>query len=355
MLADNFRLLSNTLAPIVTRKLNNERLDLLGGGWIDFWSLEQPDRVRGRKYAHAIINEAAMVDGLEDIINMIIFPTLIDMRGSMDLYSTPKGLNGFYRYYTQAVDTPGWERFTYTTYDNPTIPRDEIDSMVRLLPERVVRQEIMAEFIEDGAYFQGVEAACTIQQPDNPDDHPDHTVIIGADWAKSNDYTVFTAACRECNRVVDWERSNRIDFIYQRERLYSMVDKWHAGVLPERNSIGEPNIEILKQRGVRVLDGPDDKPGFYTSATTKPPLIEGLAQAIATHGFKLPVDYKDELQVYQVETMDSGRSKFSAPSGSHDDRVISAALAWWGITSYTEPSGAVEEIDLDVYRSHRRR
>jgi hypothetical protein len=66
-------------------------------------------------------------------------------------------------------------------------------------------------------------------------------------------------------------------------------------------------------------------------------LIEGLAQAIATHGFKLPVDYKDELQVYQVETMESGRSKFEAPTGAHDDRVMSAALAWYAMS---RPAGA---------------
>lgn len=344
MLSDNFRMLKHSLAPVITRTLNNERLDLLGGGYIDFWSLEQPDRIRGRKYRHVIINEAAMVEGLEDAFHLVIAPTLVDLRGSADFYSTPKGLNGFYRFYNQAVDLPNWERFRYTSYDNPIIPRDEIDNMVAMLPERVVRQEIKAEFVEDGAYFQGVDNACVIEQLDSPEQHPAHHIVIGVDWAKSEDYTVLTVGCRDCNRIVGWDRFNRIDFTYQRERLSELARLWKASVLPERNSIGEPNIEILQQSGLRILRGPDGLPGFLTTAITKPVLIESLAAALVHHGFKAPKDYSGELTAYQEKVMDSGRSKFGAPSGQHDDRVISLALAWWGITKTISPGGLVAGV-----------
>jgi len=216
--------------------------------------------------------------------------------------------------------------------------------MVAMLPERVVRQEIMAEFVEDGAYFQGVDDACILEQPDTPEQHPAHHIVIGVDWAKSEDYTVLTVGCRDCNRVVGWDRFNRIDFTYQRERLGELARLWQASVLPERNSIGEPNIEILQQSGLRILRGPDGLPGFMTTATTKPVLIESLAAALVHHGFKAPIEYKDELTAYQVEVMDSGRSKFGAPSGQHDDRVISLALAWWGITKTISPGGLVAGV-----------
>jgi hypothetical protein len=334
MLADNYRLLTNTLAPIITRKLNNERIDLLGGGWVDFWSLEQPDRVRGHKYGHVIINEAAMVDNLEEVVSMIIMPTLIDMGGGMDMYSTPKGLNGFYRYWSLAADNPAWSRWHYTTYDNPTIPRSEIDAMIAMLPERVIRQEIMAEFVEDGSFFQKVREAATILKPDVPADHLGHHLVGGLDWAMSEDFTVLTIACRECNRAVDWDRFNQIDYTYQRIRIIDRLKKWGASgapVLPERNSIGQPNIELLRQ-AVQVLSGPDNLPGFNTSATTKPMLIQGLASALEHSGFKVPADYADELLSYQVELTTVGHPKFSAPEGQHDDRVISLALVWYAMT-----------------------
>jgi hypothetical protein len=343
MLAENYRMLNHVLAPIVVRRRNNERIDLLGGGFIEFWSLDQPDRVRGRKYAHAIINEAAMVADLEDAFNLVIAPTLIDLRGSCDFYTTPKGLNGFYRLWQASEDNPIWSRWHYTSYDNPHVPRDEIAMMAGMLPERVVKQEIMAEFVEDGSYFQGVDAACVIDQPDQPDQHTGHYIVAGVDWAKHEDYTVVTLACRECNRVVDWDRFNRIDFTYQRERLNTLIARWGAAVLPERNSIGEPNIEIIRAN-MRVLSGPDRQPGFMTTSTSKPQLIEGLSAAMAVHGFKAPKEYADELRTYQVEIRDSGRSKFSAPSGAHDDRVISLALAWWALTRAINPTGMISGV-----------
>ncbi len=334
MLADNYRMLANTLSPVITSKQRNERIELLSGGYIDFWSLEQPDRIRGRKYQHLIINEAAMVGDLEDIYSLVLVPTLFAFQGSCDFYSTPKGLNGFFNFYNRAVDFQGWERFHYTSYDNPTISKDEIEAFASTLPERVVKQEIMAEFLEDGAYFQGIEQACTITDKDTPDMHAGHYLVAGLDWAKSEDYTVLTIACRDCNRVVCWDRFNQIDYTYQRERVLSAARAYNlSGLLPERNSIGEPNIEILIGDGLPILPGPDGRPGFNTTATTKPALIQGLAAALVHHQFKVPKDYADELRMYQVETTAAGASKFSAPVGQHDDRVISLALAWRGMTT----------------------
>lgn len=332
MLSDNFRMLSNSLAPVIMGKRVNERMEIAGGGFIDFWSLEQPDRARGRKYRHAIINEAAMVSDLADAWNMVIRPTLADLQGSADFCSTPKGLNDFYTLYTQAGDTADWAQFHYTSYDNPHMPSVELDAMRASLPERVFRQEIMAEFLEDGAYFQKVREAAIIEQPDEPEQHAGHYLVAGLDWAIADDYTVLTIACRDCNRVVDWDRFNQIDFGYQRERVIDILSRWGAAVLPERNSIGQPNIELMRDR-VTVLGGPDNLPGFMTTATSKPALIQSLASGLEHGGLQIPVEYTDELLTYQVEAMTSGHLRFEAPKGQHDDRVMSLALAYRAMTT----------------------
>jgi len=174
-----------------------------------------------------------------------------------------------------------------------------------------------------------------IERPDALEQHKGHTLYMGVDWALSRDWTVLTVVCQECNKVVDWDRFNKLDFTYQREKLVSMAGRWNVtGVLPERNSIGEPNIEMLVDRVV-VISGPDGKTGFNTTSTTKPALIQKLANALEHEGFKVPKEYADELRSYEVETMVSGHPKFSAPEGQHDDRVISLALAWWAISSNT--------------------
>lgn len=330
MLMENWRTLQHRLQPAITRANEQERrIDLLSGGSIDFWSLDSPDGPRGRKYGYVAINEAAMVGCLLDTWNMVIRPTLADLRGGADFGSTPRGLNGFYTLWTQAAETADWRRFHFTTWENPYIPPDEVEAMHQALPERAYRQEILAEFVEDGAYFQGVDTAAIIAVPDKPEDHAGHYTVMGVDWAMSEDYTVLTVACRDCNRVVDWERFNQINFTYQRERLDDMAHRWNAFVLPERNSIGQPNIELLT---CNVLPGPDGNPGFNTGATTKPALIQRLASAIERGSFRVPVEYADELRSYQVESAANGHLKFSAPVGMHDDRVMSLALAWWAIS-----------------------
>lgn len=334
MMTENYNQIYNLLAPIiVTANRTDYRLEVQGGAVIEFWSLDNYNAARGRKYKHATINEAASSKNLIEAWNYVIRPTLADLRGGADFGSTPKGLNGFHELWRMAGDNADWARYHYTTYDNPYIPRDEIEAMKHAMPERVFRQEIMAEFIEDGSYFQRVDQAAVIETQDKPEDHPGHGIVAGLDWAMSEDYSVLTLACRECNRVVDWDRFNQIDYTYQRARIIERCQRWGIqGILPERNSIGQPNIEMLIQAGLPMYRGPDRGYGFNTTATTKPQLIQKLAGALEHDGFRVPKDYADELRSYQVEMGSGGHPKFGAPVGMHDDRVISLALCWWAMT-----------------------
>ena len=332
MLSDDWVSLRNILQPVTKRAREDEhRLDLITGNPIEMWSLENPDNIRGRKYGHIVINEAAMVRNLVDIWGMVIRPTLVDFQGGADFGSTPRGLNGYYTLWSEAEKREDWARFRFRTEDNPNIPTSEIEAMKSSLPERVIQQEIEAQFIQDGGYFQGIDKVAIIGQPDQPAQHPGHHLVIGIDWALSEDWTVITVGCKECHKVVDWKRFNQIDFVYQRQAIVEMATRWKAEVLPERNSIGEPNIEILVQNKLTVLSGPDGRRGFNTTATSKPLLIQNLATGLEHNSFLVPADYAEELRAYEVDT--AGASpKFGAPSGLHDDRVISLALTWWAMT-----------------------
>jgi len=335
-LSENWRNMASLLYPLTKTKSEQEkRLDLITGGVIEFWSLDNPDSPRGRQYNHVAINEAAAVHNLEYAWTMVIRPTLADCQGSADFASTPRGLNYFYHLWQQAGDNPEWAHWRFSTHSNPHIPEHEIDAMKSELPERVFSQEIMAEFIADGAYFQGIDKVAIIEHPEEPEQHAEHYLVMGVDWALSNDFTSLSVGCRDCNRIVDWEWFNNLDFTYQRERLVSMANRWHvSGVLPERNSIGEPNIEMLRER-VPIMAGPDKQLGYSMTATSKPPLIQELANAMEHSGFLVPKDYGDELRAYEVTMSIRDHPQFSAPQGSHDDRVISLALCWWAMTAHT--------------------
>ena len=97
---DDYRTLDNILAPVITcRSASELRFDLLGGGSIEFWSMDKPDSIRGKKYKRFIVNEAGFVPNLLDIRNYIIMPTLIDYQGDEYYAGTPKGMNGFFSLY----------------------------------------------------------------------------------------------------------------------------------------------------------------------------------------------------------------------------------------------------------------
>ena len=326
-LMENWRDVVHTLQPVIKHKDGSEhRIELITGGTIDMWSLHDRDSGRGRKYKRIVINEASKVKDLQYSWEYVLRATLADYSGDAFIGGTPKGFNYFATLCQQHETRDDWRHFHYTTYDNPHIARAEIDELRATLPDRVFRQEILAEFIEDGAYFQGVEQCAVIDAPDSPADHAGHAIMGAADWAKSNDYTVLTLACRECNRVVDWARFNQIDYRLQRGRLMDLHQKWNVlAWLVESNSIGEPNLEELQYSGLPIE-------GFATTATTKPALIEGLNSAFTQHGFQVPREFANELRAYEIIS-NSGRTKFGAPTGMHDDTVISCALAWRALTS----------------------
>ncbi len=74
------------LQPVTFRKSEQEhRLDLLGGGSIEFWSLVDPDSSRGRKYRAVTINEAGLMKNLSYAWNNVISANTYRLQGRGDV------------------------------------------------------------------------------------------------------------------------------------------------------------------------------------------------------------------------------------------------------------------------------
>lgn len=318
---DDYRTLANTLAPVLTRKSSAEmRLEIVGGGVIEFWSMEKPENIRGKKYKRFIINEAGMVPDLLDIRNFIIAPTLIDYRGDEYMAGTPKGMNGFFHLYNMQGDD--WMRWQMSSYENPHIPASELDDLKLTMTERAYSQEILAQFLEDGGgVFRNVRASATLQ----PSEPEDSQYVIGVDWGRTNDATVFAVVDVKARKMVYLDRMLDTDYASQRIRLKSLSKRYHrAAVLAEANSIGQPNIEVLQTAGVPVQ-------GFTTTNATKAEIIQTLELAFERQEIEI-LDNElliNELMSYRSEKLPSGLVRYSAPTDMHDDTVIALALAWW--------------------------
>jgi predicted phage terminase large subunit-like protein len=149
MLMDVWRTIKRDFADVIDDTNESEkRITYINGGQLDFWSLDNYDAVRGRKYRRIVIDEAAMVTNLEEAWTMAIRPTLADFKGDAWFFSTPKGRNYFHTLSERARTDETWSYFQLPTSANPHIDETEIDAAQRELPNIVFQQEFLAEFID---------------------------------------------------------------------------------------------------------------------------------------------------------------------------------------------------------------
>jgi hypothetical protein len=324
---EDWRMMVARLQPVTLRKSEMEhRLDLLGGGSIDFWSLDNPDASRGRKYKRVTVNEAGVAKNLEYAWNNVIRPCLIDLKGGSMFAFTPKGMNDIYRLEMGAAGDPDWNITHNSSYANPYIPADELDALKKTSPERVFNQEILAEYIADaGMVFRKVMEAAVIDRQIEP---CGHDYIVGVDWGKAEDFTVIVVLDLKTKEMVAFDRFNKIGYDFQIGRLMAWIDRYHpVRVYPESNSMGQPLIDVLQGKGVSVE-------GFATTNATKAKIIEQLSLAFEQGQIKIFNDPNliAELQAYEVKKTPSGITTYGAPEGMHDDCVMALAIAWNGIS-----------------------
>lgn len=311
--------------PGVEVRRGEREIHFPGGGFIGFKTADTGAGLRGEGLDFVVIDEAAFVR--ESAWTDDLRPALSDRQGRALIISTPIGRNWFWRAWLRGQDPheTDWHSWTFPTADNPYIPAEEIESARALLPARTFQQEYLAEFLDDGgAVFRNLRACTAGGMDAGPE--PGHTYVFGVDWAREYDFTVIAVLDRETRRLVALDRFNQIGWSHQRGRLAAMAAVWKPlMILAESNSIGGPNIEALQQEGLPVR-------AFTTTAESKGPLIESLALAFEKAEIRIPDDpvLTGELQAYSMERLPSGRYRYGAPEGMHDDCVMALALAWHG-------------------------
>jgi hypothetical protein len=329
-----------TLRP-VTRKANKteNRIELITGGTVDFWTLQDDGAGRGRKYARIVIDEAAHARYLQDTWEAAILPTLTDFKGEAWIISTPAGLGYFHTLYQMSGHHPDWQSWQMPTSVNPHISPAEIDNMRAILTERVFAQEYLAQFLTDGAgVFRGIDRAPACEWMDSY--RPPLAYVIGVDWGRHNDFTVFIVM-NQLGELVHMERFTDIGYELQVGRLQNLWTRFErCPVLAESNSMGGPLIERLQREGVNVRP-------FNTTAASKAEAIESLSLALENGQIAFPDDdrvavLKHELMAYDQERLPSGLIRYGAPKGQHDDCVMALAIAWHGVK--TRPSIAFNDV-----------
>jgi hypothetical protein len=319
------------LKPMIRRTDKQQRrIELVTGGALDFWTLENIDAGRGRKYGVAIVDEAGLSRTLEGTWDAAIRPTLTDKKGGAWFLGTPKGRNFFWALSQRAAIKPEiWAHHTAPSAANPHIDPEEIEQAREDMPESIFQQEYLAAFLESGGgVFRNVTAAI------------DHTLsadpfaacmlmdgrayLISVDWARHEDFTVLTVFDAKARAVVSCQRFNETDYITQLARLTELHRRFPAApIVCESNNMGEPLIEILLNAGLPVTP-------FMTTAQSKADIIQTLQLAFERKEIRLPAIgwLLSEFMAFEQLRRPGGGISYSAPPGGHDDGVMSVAIGW---------------------------
>ncbi len=321
LLEGTFKDILTALQSLISRKHDNQRIELITGGSIEFWSLENPLAGRSRKYKVAIIDEAAFNRNLWQSWTEAIRPTLTDLKGSAWFMSTPKGKNDFYKLWMRGqTNEPDWMSWQMPTITNPFIDPSEIEAARRDLPDLAFKQEYLAEFNDNVANPFGLDyiRICTGRISNEP------AVCFGIDLAKSFDWTVIIGLDKFGN-VCHFDRFQR-----PWNETKEIIRRLPRGAIKiDSTGVGDPITEdIQRERG--------DVHSFKYTSTSKQQLMEGLAAAIHQRKVIFPEGViKAELESFEYQMTGTG-VKYTAPPGLHDDCVNALALAW---AMYVQDSG----------------
>jgi|GWRWMinimDraft_12_1066020.scaffolds.fasta_scaffold00565_6 predicted phage terminase large subunit-like protein len=302
-------------APVVSRAVSTPapRIELITGGVIDYWTLDDPSTVaRGRKYGRVIIDEAAMARHLEQAWTEAIRPTLTDYAGDAYFLSTPKGDNYFAQMFRLCASDPEWAAWQMPTTANPYIDPVEVGSAAASLPSLAYRQEYLAEFVDAAGARVKREWIRTGEPPAGL------PVYLGVDLAISlkaeADYTAVVAISRGDDGtiyILDAART-RSDFAAVLRFVEAMAAKWNPVLIGIEQVQYQAAVvqELLRRTKLPVRGIRPDR----DKVTRFAPLEARYEQGQVVHAHGLPGWFADEL--------------LSFPVGRHDDAVDAAGYAW---------------------------
>lgn len=131
---------------IASKHVNNMQIKLINGATISLKGADRPDTMRGVSLKFLVMDEYA--DMKPQVWEEVLRPALADQKGGCLFIGTPKGRNHFYELYKYAEISgdESYKAWHFTSYDNPLLDPEEIDTAKKSMSSYAFRQEFMASF-----------------------------------------------------------------------------------------------------------------------------------------------------------------------------------------------------------------
>jgi len=138
--------------PVIkSSHINNLQITLINGCTISLKGADRPETMRGVSLKFLVMDEYA--DMKPSVWEQILRPALADQKGDAMFIGTPMGRNHFYELYRYAEleDDDSYKAWHFTSYDNPLLDPDEIDTAKKSMSSYAFRQEFLASFEASGS------------------------------------------------------------------------------------------------------------------------------------------------------------------------------------------------------------
>ena len=126
---------------------NTATLTLVNDRKIYLKGSDRPDTLRGVGLAYVVMDEYASMK--QEVWEMILRPTLADVKGEALFIGTPAGKNHFYQLWLDAQkeeNEEDWEAFQFNSTDNTFLDPKEIEAARKTMSTQAFRQEFEATF-----------------------------------------------------------------------------------------------------------------------------------------------------------------------------------------------------------------
>ena len=317
------------------------------------------ESIRGETINLLYVDECAFVDNF-DMFWSATYPTISSGTSSkVVMTSTPKGLNHFYKFWTEAeAGVNDFVPYRVMWHQRPGRDEEWKDKTVKQFGEERFLVEHCCQFLGSTATLIGSYKLkeMAIERPSQEidnlkiyhdvEDSHDYVIVADVSKGRDQDYSVFSVIDVSLKpfRVVAVYRDNKIQPIIFSRVVHNVAMKYNnAYILVEENNIGSQVTDVLSQdleyENLFTTVKKDNKTslssGFHRSAklgiTTT-----ARVKRIGCSNLKMLIE-KDQLLVTDSDTIgefltfsvDARSGSYSAENGKHDDCVMTLVLFAW--------------------------
>jgi hypothetical protein len=297
-------------------------IETINGSILQLVGADNIDRIVGTNPIGVVFSEYSL---MKPEVWTLISPILAENGGWAVFIFTPRGQNHAYDLLKKAQKSKKWHVEILPVDYTKALP-DELLAEERMnMTEAYFRQEYYCDFTQNAsAVFQNVKSHTYPMYDWKFNEHGIYQ--LGVDLAKVNDYTVITPFDYTTFQVGPQDSFNQIDYTLQKAKIEAAYYRYNKARVVLDSTNNQAVSDDLANKGMNVVP-------FTFSQRSRNELLQNLQILLEQSKIKIPDDPEliHELESAVWDISANGTSKVVVPEPTHDDRMMSLALAVWDI------------------------